>query len=255
MKTSNIIISVLVATALLAMFYISFLQRSAIDGLQQKIATVQSDNEQSLSNMESTIRKSNQQGSAVDVSPAGVDENFNKDILNHLQDIKKSMASFEKRISRLEGQQNLASLAEITEDEAEETTSENNDESMSDKAAALQAARAEHYDSLEQSIFSDIDEVFTQEVTTSFEQMVASREVWAKEAALKSAECSETRCKVVLSYNPKMDSVAMTDFDGMVFLWNKELPRATARFESNPDGRTDMIIYFARKGTRLPRMP
>ena len=257
MKTKNILIPLLTSTSLVALFYISFQQINAIGTLRQNVTAIQTENEKNKLIIQSSMNRPLQQDSTHEPLLTDPNDAYVKDIMKHLSGLKESIDSFEKRITALERQNPFhnSALTEPLSEETELTETSADDETMSDSEYSQQEARKNFYNSLETAINSEIDEAFTQDVKVSFEQMILSREDWAQATALKSAECSKNQCKVVFSYNNNMDPISQSEFDNSIYFWNKNLPRAMARYEGTPDGTTDIIMYFAKKGSRLPAIP
>ena len=221
----------------------------------QKVSTVQAETEQNKKLIQSAIKRPAQQAYTPEPYTTDVNTSVVQNVMNDLAVIRETIASFEQRIIVLERQYSIPLVETVVQPEEDTSDAGVNDETLTDEEYSLQEARKEYFNSLEESINIEIDEEFTQVVRESFEQMVTSRDDWAQGTSLKSAECSANSCMVVLSYSRDMDPMSQTEFDNMAFMWNKDLPRAKARYKSNPDGTTDIIMYYAKTGSRLPRMP
>lgn len=196
-------------------------------------------------------------------SEVSVDKRTNGDsraVAIALGELRHAIRSLEERIEAIEARRTVDPLDGPTSEQnssdydfaAEE---QDTDEQPSQERLRKHAARKAYYESLEQSIWDVPDETFTQNVTSSFEEMVASRKEWAMNASLELATCSNAHCKVVLNYDNDMDPTALFELDASVFMWDKELPKSTAYHQSLPDGTTNLVIYFARSGAQLPVLP
>jgi hypothetical protein len=181
-------------------------------------------------------------------------------LVNAIDEIQDGIENLDKRVEAIESRPAVVASAQPAPEPAVHDVDEVLDQQDADThptAAQLekQAARKAYYESMEQAIWTAPDEAFTEDVATSFREMVASREDWAGNASIEVATCGGSYCKLVLNYDNDMDPTALFELDAGVFLWNKDLPTATAYSESLPDGTTNMVLYFARRGADLPVLP
>lgn len=191
------------------------------------------------------------------ITTPGQQQDTDQAVLDSLSKIEDMMVSIDERVKDLEEEIEIVRLdASGRAGQAnEEIIDENLNDEFSPKALEIQEARNQYYSTMEQTIAQTADESFTQNVRSSFEEMVTSREEWSQSTSFKSAECGAEFCKVVLSYKQDVEPIVEFEFEAMAHFWNKDLGTSTTRFQGQPDGTTNLTMYFAKKGVELPLLP
>lgn len=193
---------------------------------------------------------------ADNTDPSTSKKTASETIISILKQMQGNLEQLDSRITSMEDELELKRLDEgalSEQDSAEENIRDpDTDPELIAANVVRQEARKQYFLDVENTIFQTADDEFTQQVNSSFQALVESNEKWVNLTSVQSTDCGNEFCKVVLNYSKDLDPISQFEFDGMAYIWNKDLPRAKAIYQTRSDGSTDIIMYFAKTGSRLP---
>lgn len=181
--------------------------------------------------------------------------------LNALTNIQASIDMLEKRLTSVERELDAVRLdvghkvgRDYYEAEKEKRRGNERDEPFLQQRQATARRRA-YFHNLDRSIVDNADPLLSQEINAIYTSILASGEEWAQDAELVSSECGGDFCKVVINHPNDMPPMAQLTLDAEILLQvMDEFPRSISKSQTKPDGSTNLIVYFAKKGANMPRM-